>query len=94
MQPELNEPVVEYVLRPAARASPPTAEPPSAAVLFLVDDTAGAAALGDVLEAVRGALPLLPPDALIGLLAFGTPIKLVNVAGMVLLVAGMCCMGQ
>lgn len=32
--------------------------------------------------------------ALISALAFGTPIKPINIAGMTLLIGGMCCMGR
>jgi multidrug transporter EmrE-like cation transporter len=32
--------------------------------------------------------------ALISALAFGTPVKLINIAGMALLIAGMYCMGR
>ena len=79
VQPELSSAVVEYVLRPPPRVNrnvstsgtggSGTVAP--SVVIFAVDDTAGAAALADVLAAVRAALPLLPPDALVGLLAFG-----------------------
>ena len=75
VQPELSSSCVEYVLRPPPRVkTAATKMPPPSVVLFLVDDTAGAAALSDALAGVRASLPLLPPDALIGLLTFGRAI--------------------
>ena len=75
---ELTSSVVEYVLRPPPRVAPRKKKEECApgVVVFLVDDTAGADALADVLAAVRASLPLLPPDALVGLIAFGRVISI------------------
>ena len=83
--PELTEPVVEYVLRApprverfvsASRITEGKVQPAPCVIFFLVDDTAGAAAMADVLAAVRAALPLLPPEALLGLLTFGRTVSI------------------
>ena len=80
LQPELREPAVEYVVRPpparsAARSGGSGGSKPPGLVLFLVDDTAGAGLLDDLLAAARDAVPLMPPDALIGLLTFGRTVS-------------------
>ena len=76
-QREMCEPVVEYVVRPPARvpSARHTAAKADAVVLFLVDGTATGEALADSLAAVREALPLLPPDTLVGLLSFGRTVR-------------------
>ncbi|KOO23410.1 hypothetical protein Ctob_005197 [Chrysochromulina tobinii] len=47
----------------------------SVVVFFLVDETCDEGALRDLLVAARDALPLLPPDALVGLLSFGRAVS-------------------
>ena len=47
----------------------------SVVVFFLVDETCDEGALRDLLVAARDAVPLLPPDALVGLLSFGRAVS-------------------
>ena len=81
LRPELTGATVEYVLQPASSSSQSgmindyDAPLPPLAVLFLIDDTASACAVNDLLSAARDALPLLPPQALVGLLSFGQAVS-------------------
>ena len=65
----------EHAAAVAAAADASSGQAPPTVTFFLVDDTAGAAAMADVLAAVRAALPLLPPDSLLGLLCFGRAVS-------------------
>jgi hypothetical protein len=70
---ELHEPAVEYVLH--GRPGQPMTSAASVVVFFLVDETCDEGALRDLLVAARDAVPLLPPDALVGLLSFGRAVS-------------------